>query len=253
MFPYLNGNPETRNARSILFLINGACHTAFPNVRVEFTELLQRLERAPVQVTVEAGTVNLTRDYFAATVEWLTRDSKRSTSLPFWIHEAYENKDWTVFAEAGVHGPGSEVMSYIIRCSEKWAAFTPDGIARQSPNSYLLAWSTSQARQIALVCKYAPRGETPEGLSTQPPSQKPVLLFNGEWDILDPPENVAGARELWPNSRSLTLPWQSHEISNTSVAMCMGNILSEFIDHGSTDGLDTACLQTLQPPVFRVK
>lgn len=250
---------EPENAQHALDLVfdqcevDSACHTAFPNVRDEFVELLERLEKNPAEVILESGTVVLTRDYFAAKVEWLTRDSNRSASLPFWIHEAYENNDWTVFAEAGVHGPGSQVMSYIIRCSEKWAIFTPDGVARQSPNSYLLDWSITQAIQIGLVCKYAPRGETPEGLSVQPPSQKPVLLFNGEWDILDPPGNVVGAQELWSNSLALTLPWQSHEISNRSVAMCMGDIISDFIDQGSTDELDTSCLQTFKPPVFRVK
>jgi hypothetical protein len=78
-----------------------------------------------------------------------------------------------------------------------------------------------------------------------------VLLFNGEWDILDPPSNVTGAQDLWQNSLSLGIPWQSHEISDDSTAICLGTIVSSFIDSASTDKLDTTCLTQLQPPAFR--
>ena len=248
---------EPDNAQRALDLVfdrceaDSACQSAFPNVRREIAELLERLEQDPVEVKLENGTVGLTRDYFAAKVEWLMRDGSRIRSLPLWIHQAYEENDWSVFAEAGVNGFGSQVMTYIIRCSEKWATFTPQGLSRQSPNSFLLNWSMSEAMRIAPVCKYIPRGETPEGSSDQVPSQKPVLLFNGEWDVLDPPGNIAGAQELWPNSLALTIPWQSHEISDTSVVSCMRGIIRDFIDHASTNNLNVSCLQTLEPPVFR--
>jgi pimeloyl-ACP methyl ester carboxylesterase len=232
---------------------DAACQAAYPNLRSEFSALLDRLNQQPVEVTLETGTVILTRDYFAAKVEWLTRDSQRTRSLPFWIHQAYENNDWNVFAEADVHTIGSKVMSYSIRCSEKWASFTPDAVMQYSADSYLFEWSLSQAQQTALVCKYIPHGETPEGTLPQPASQKPVLLFNGAWDILDPPTNVAGAAELWPNSLSLTLPWQSHEISDTSTALCMKSIVQDFVDQESTEHLETSCLQKLPAPFFRIK
>lgn len=250
---------EAGNAQRALNLVfeqcetDPACQNAFPNLRSEFPALLERLEQRPVEVELEAGTVTLTRDYFAAKVEWLSRDSKRMTSLPFWIHQAYEKDDWNVFAEADIHSIGSHVMSYSIRCSEKWAAFTPAGVMQHGAGSYLLDWSFSQAQQTTLACKYIPHGETPEGWLPQPASQKPILLFNGEWDILDPPGNVAGAHELWPNSLSLSIPWQSHEISDSSTALCMRQIVSDFIHQESVDPLDTSCLQRLPPPYFKIK
>ncbi len=248
---------ETGHAQRTLELMfdqcdaDTSCHAAYPDLRTEFAALLNRLDQQPVEVAVDGGTVVLTRDYFAAKVEWLTRDTKRIISLPFWIHQAYDKNDWKVFAEAGNHGIGSEVMSYSIRCSEKWAAFNPEEVMQKDKDSYLYGWSVTQVQQTSLICKYVPHGETPEGLSPQPPSQKPVLLFNGEWDILDPPDNVAGAQELWQNSLSLTIPWQSHELSNFSVLTCIGPIVSDFIDRASTDGLDAACLKALEPPVFK--
>jgi pimeloyl-ACP methyl ester carboxylesterase len=232
---------------------DAACHAAFPNLEAEFAALLAQLEKQPVEIPMDGGTLILTREFFAAKVEWLMRDSKRSASLPFWIHQAYEKDDWTEFAGADVHNPGPKMMTHTIRCSEKWAAFAPAEVARTGSDSYLLDWSVSQAAQYALVCKYLPPGETPEGVSPQPASQKPVLLFNGEWDILDPPDNVAGAQELWPNSLSLTIPWQSHENSDYSVAACLGDIARDFVERASTQKLDSTCLAELRPPVFRTR
>jgi hypothetical protein len=142
-------------------------------------------------------------------------------------------------------------MAHVIRCSEKWAAFSPEEVSRRDTDSYLSGWSVNEAARIALICKYVPHGETPEGLSPQPPSHKPVLLVNSEWDILDPPSNVAGAQKLWPNSLSLQIPWQSHEISDISTVLCLGEIVSSFIDSASTDDLDATCLTELRPPTFR--
>ena len=248
---------EAKHAQRTLNLVfdqcevDARCRSAFPDLRGEFNALLERLDQKPVEVTLDSGTVTLTRDYFAAKVEWITRNSQQIASLPLELHQAYENNDWTTFAEAGVPDFGPIVMTYSIRCSEKWAAFDPGEVARQGLDSYLAGWSVSQAQRYAPVCKYLPHGETPEGLSLQPSSDKPVLLFNGEWDILDPPENVIGAKELWKNSLSLTVPWQSHEISDTSTAMCIGTITKEFVENESVEGLYTTCLDRLSPPHFR--
>jgi hypothetical protein len=85
----------------------------------------------------------------------------------------------------------------------------------------------------------------------QPSSDKPVLLFNSEWDILDPPDNVAGSQELWQNSLALTIPWQSHEISDSTVASCLETIVTDFIESGTVAGLDSTCLARLKPPSFK--
>jgi hypothetical protein len=77
----------------------------------------------------------------------------------------------------------------------------------------------------------------------------PVLLFNGELDPVDPPANAALAKEIWPNSLALTLPWQGHNISGMAVG-CVMQLTRQFIQAGSTANLNTGCLQDIQPPVF---
>jgi pimeloyl-ACP methyl ester carboxylesterase len=225
-----------------------ACSQAFPNVRSEFKALLERLATQPV--TLNTGQVILTPELFAAKVEDLTRDARGAALLPHLFHLAYADNDWTYFAASHVGDWTQLIMGYSIQCNEGWAAFQPDETARLGAGSYLLGWNLSRAKRFSMICKYLPKGVTSPANIQQPHASTPVLLFNGQFDPLDPPENVTGSQELWPNSLALTLPWQGHALSDYSTLNCMGSIIQAFVEEGSTAGLDTTCLQNLQPPPF---
>lgn len=228
-----------------------ACSRAYPEVRGEFNALLDRLAAQPV--SLNAGQVTLSRDLFAAKVEDMTRDADRAAALPSLIHLAYAGNDWTYFAASGYGDWTQLLMGYSIQCNEPWAAFSPDETARWGAGSYLLGWNLSRANRYSLICKYFPKGVTSAAGSQQPHAATPVLLFNGQLDPIDPPENVAGAQELWPNSLSLILPWQGHSLSDYGVISCLGSIMKSFVAAGSTNGLDTKCLQDIQPPTFDIR
>jgi pimeloyl-ACP methyl ester carboxylesterase len=239
------------------------CHAAFPNLQAEFEALLGRLATEPVTENFtdssdsQPGSVTFTADYFAAIIRYMTKDAKNHATLPLLIHRAYQENDWKGFTQfvASNGGPewwGDQLMDHVIRCSEKWAAFDPVAVAQFSEGSYLAGWDLSLAQNQAFSCKYTPRGETPEGMSPQPGSQVPVLILNGEVDPIDPPENMAGAKALWPNSVSLVAHYQAHSISDMNAISCWFSILNEFIQSGSVNGLDTSCIQNIQPPAFVV-
>jgi hypothetical protein len=141
-------------------------------------------------------------------------------------------------------------MSYSIQCNEKWASFSPEETSRWGQDSYLLGWNLSRANRYTLVCKYLPDGVDPAGDSNPPLSQVPVLLFNGELDPLNPPANVAAAKDVWPNSLALTLPGQGHSIGNGLVFSCMRQIMRQFLQDGSTQQLNSDCLQDIHSPAF---
>jgi pimeloyl-ACP methyl ester carboxylesterase len=227
-----------------------ACHSAFPEVRTEFTAILERLDEKPVVIEWDGGTLTLTRDLFAAKVEDMTRDAKRAAALPRLIHRAYAFDDWETFGDASWGDWTPLLMGYSIQCNEKWAAFSPEEVSRLGQGSYLLGWNLFRANQYTLVCKYLPKGSTPEGDSDQPVSQVPVLLFNGELDPLNPPANVAGWQKTWPNGLALTLPGRGHSISDYTSADCILLITSRFIEAGSAQNLPTECLQDIKPIPF---
>jgi pimeloyl-ACP methyl ester carboxylesterase len=79
------------------------------------------------------------------------------------------------------------------------------------------------------------------------PVDVPVLLMNGEADPQDPPANVAGAGEAFPDSVSLTVPNQGHHFAATP---CQTGIFAAFIDRASTTGLPSDCLRDTPAPPF---
>ena len=225
-----------------------ACHSAFPHARTEFDALMQRLGEKPVDIEWEGGTLTLTSDLFAAKVEDMTRDAKRAATLPRLIHRAYALDDWEPFGNASWGDWTSLLMGYSIQCNEKWASFSPEEVSRLGQGSYLLGWNLFRANKYTLVCKYLPKGIAPEG--DQPVSKVPILLFNGALDPLDPPANVAGSQEIWPNSLALTLPFRGHSISDYTSASCLLKITGKFIEMAAVQNLPIECLQDIEPIPF---
>lgn len=231
---------------------NSKCNSDYPNIRSEFTALMERLKAEPVTIEVGDGTITLTNELLAAKVEDMTRDASRVPSLLARIHDAYADDDWRAFGPAPYGDWSNTIMSYSIQCNEAWAAFTPEETMRLGQGSYLLGWNLLRAYRFTLICKYLPPGVTPEGDSQQPGSKVPVLLFNGELDPIDPPANIALAREIWPNSLALTLPGQGHSISDREIWSCMLENISKFLDQGSVENLPTECLKNIHPPSYLV-
>ena len=226
------------------------CQEAYPNVRSEFAALLEQLTAQPLTIGQGNDQVTLTAELFAAKVEDMLRDAQRSSGLPRLIHKAYAEADWSAWGPASYGDWSGSIMSYSIQCNEAWAAFSPEATARLGQGSFLLGWNLSRADRYTLICKYLPPGWTPAGENEQPPSQVPVLLFNGEVDPLDPPANAALARQIWPNSLSLTLAGQGHNLSDGTTVICVMQISRQFIKTASIANLNTDCLKNIHPPSF---
>lgn len=235
-----------------------ACQDAFPNLREEFNALLARLASQPVKITFSnpaLGSAAITPEYLAPVIRLMTKDAKNDSALPLLIQRAYQENNWDDFIQfietnGNYEWWGPQIMEHVIRCSEKWAAFDPEEVARLGEGSYLKGFDVWLAQNQAASCKYTPHGETPEGRDPQPGSLVPVLIFNGDWDPIDPPDNMAGAKALWPNSTTLVLPYQGHSLSDYTAITCLWSIEDEFIQTGSAEGLDTGCLKNIQPTAF---
>jgi pimeloyl-ACP methyl ester carboxylesterase len=244
-----------------LCLADEDCHAAFPNLQAEFYGLMDRLATQPVTKAFtnpsdkQQASVTFTADYLAAVVVHMMKDAKNDPKIPILIHRAYQDNDWDGIInfninEGGAEWWGDQVMERVIRCSEKWAAFDPAAVEEFSMGSFAAGWDINLAQIQSINCKYTPAGEIPEGQTMQTGSQVPVLIINGDMDPIDPPENMAGADSLWPNSLSLIAPYHGHAISDMNLIRCWWSIQNNFIQTGSVDGLDTSCLQNLNSPKF---
>jgi pimeloyl-ACP methyl ester carboxylesterase len=78
----------------------------------------------------------------------------------------------------------------------------------------------------------------------------PVLMINGTADPQDPSANMAGAGELWPDSRLLVEPGQSHSIDLRAWTQCDAGLVQAFVEHASARGLNTQCLAQVTLPPF---
>jgi hypothetical protein len=77
-----------------------------------------------------------------------------------------------------------------------------------------------------------------------------VLLLSGEEDPQNPPENVAAIREVYPNSLALYEPYRGHYTVKWG---CIAEVVTEFIELGTTDGVQAQCLSAVEPFPFELE
>jgi hypothetical protein len=237
-----------------------ACHSAFPHLRQEFTEILARLDRAPVTLPINNPATGqpfvLTAEIFKTTVHNALGSTPTAIYVPQLIHLIYI-EDWNgltallaPFMTSDSSAPQWKIMNLTILCQEEWAKMRPAEIAQTSADSYL---TYSDIRALTVpeeICAVLPAPKE-EAVDYGPlkKSSVPILLINGEMDPQDPPENVAGAEERYPNSQTVVAHGESHGFIGIP---CHASIVADFIAKGSTAGLQTDCLGQVDLPAIYI-
>ena len=120
-------------------------------------------------------------------------------------------------------------------------------MADTSAGSYLTYEAVRKLVAPEDVCAAMPRPKEAAIYGPLRNSSVPILFINGDADPQDPPENVARARERYPNSLSVTAPGQSHGFTGLR---CHASILADLFASGSTKDLNTDCLAQVELPPF---
>jgi pimeloyl-ACP methyl ester carboxylesterase len=153
-----------------------------------------------------------------------------------------------------IPGPGGQagqpVIGYPIGCAEPWARATAAGIT--DPASYYYQNSVLSAQWWQYVCTLIPASRTASDYGPPRVSGTPVLMINGTADPQDPPANMAGTRKIWPNSREVAEPWQSHSINPNAWMQCGATLVRTFVETARVKELDTGCLGQVRLPSFAV-
>lgn len=260
--PILERWPDTsQKALERLFArceADAACQAAFPDLRQEFSAVLARLDKGPLTLPIDNPLTGqptvLTGELFRTTIHNALTETPTAVYIPHLVHLVY-TEDWNglaaflaPFTESDGSAPHWKIMNLTILCYEDWAKMRPAEIARTSAGSYL---QYGDIRSLAVpeeICAAMPRPKA-QALEYGPlrKSSVPILFINGEVDPQDPPENVAGAKERYPNSLVLTASGESHGFIGIP---CHASIIADFITQGSTDGLQTGCLAQVPLPDF---
>lgn len=148
--------------------------------------------------------------------------------------------------------PGSaganQMLFYAFRCDEPWASAPPATLSGQrSSFAYQSDLETDQWYQY--VCPLIPKSAAAVGHEQLTLSTVPVLAFNGAYDPIEQSRNWAGAQQVFPNSRHITLPGQGHD-TNDTWGVCAGQLTQAFIEQASAAHLNTGCLIAAGPPAF---
>jgi pimeloyl-ACP methyl ester carboxylesterase len=235
---------------------DAACHSAFPDLRQEFATVLDRLERAPATLPVKnpatGQPVVLTGGLFKTIVHGALTSTPTAVYVPRLIHLVYL-EDWNglaaflaPFMSAEDAAPQWKIMNLTILCFEDWAKMRPAEIAGTSAGSYL---NYEDVRTLAVpeeICAAMPQPKARAiDYGTLRKSSVPILFINGETDPQDPPENVAGAQERYPNSLVVVAPGESHGFIGIP---CHASILADFFARASIEDLQTGCLARVELP-----
>lgn len=246
------------------FLVNrcktdAACNSAYPNFGEEIATVISRVETQPVDLSItnpRTGLpVELNRNMLVLAIHAALRNTESAVQLPRGIHQAYQGnlKEIAQLYARDLSDEASNaewvIMNMTILCHEDWAKLRSTETAQYSSGSYLNYEDIRRFTVPEEVCAVIPRPPRAALYQTAKSFSIPVLLISNEADPQNPPENVADAKEHYPNSLTVVAPAQGHGYTGLD---CRDLIISAFVETGTTKDLDTSCLQEVPLPAFNV-
>ena len=216
------------------------CRNAFPGWERQFGELVKAWNADP-----EHG---MTGDELASIVHVMLLDGTKAVSIPLVVSSAAKG-NYGPLDDAGSGDRAVELnlMSESIWCNEPWTGLDATGPWGTDFDSY----TTARIAAFRQACSSVPKRAEPRSLWTLPaPSRVPVLALVGGADPQDPITNLSGLKQHFPDSRTMIFPHVGHSFG---IGGCLYPILADFVDRGTTKGLDTTgCDGAVVVPPFEL-
>jgi len=255
----LHHAPDGQRALDLLWsdcADDAACHRAFPRLREDLRTVLDRLERAPVAVSLPRApggppsTYHLTRGAFAEQVRTRLYAPSSRRSLPLAIHAASRG-DFEPFLEplrAGEGGPEIAGGLYLsVTCTEDVPFIDSAEAERLAAGTALGLY---RVREQRAACQEWPRGPLDPGFRRPVDSTAPTLIVSGERDPVTPPRLGEQVVRHLPNGRHVVIPQGAHVPAGIEPIGCLDGILLRFYEKASAKDLDPGCLKDMRGPAF---
>ena len=97
------------------------------------------------------------------------------------------------------------------------------------------------------ACEEWPKAKVPASFLDPVKSDKSVLLVSGALDPVTPPWLAQQVAKTLPNGKLVVIQNATHTSYD-----CVENLIAEFIDKGTTQGLDFSCTEKIQRPPFTI-
>jgi len=232
------------------------CHRAYPSADADFRQLLARLEKNPPTVTLPAGqnrpaaTIAITRGLFAEAFRNLLYTPEGSAQAPKLVRQLLAGDDRGL-AETALSGRtvlGGERLAagffLSVTCTEDVPYVSKDAEAAAAGTF----GGTYRLDQQRAACKEWTRGTVSPSHRQPTTSDIPTLLLSGELDPVTPPSGAAEVARYLSKGRHVVIRNNGHPIGNAE--RCIGQIIGQFLDRASTEGLDVSCAATNPAPPF---
>ena len=237
------------------------CNKAFPNIKAEAQAVLAQLIKGPVEVEIQKPQstdrvkVKLSRDLAAEAIRYMLYSPVPASRIPLMIHTAAQG-NFVPLANAALEyrmnlvATGSNGMYLSVTCAEDLPWIKPGDGERMAENTFLGDYRLRQQRE---ACALWPRATIESDYSQPIRSDVPVLILTGEWDPVTPPSNGEAAARALKNSLHIVVPHGGHGLGGLEGLDCIDRINMEFIERGTTKGIDTSCVQNIRRKGFAMK
>ncbi len=233
------------------------CRKRFPDLRVKFGDLLDRLERQSVIAQVrhprtgEDERVKLSRDVVTGVLRAALYSSATASLVPLFIDQMHGGDFNGVLALAvgGVLPAEAKNywgMFYSVICAEDIPWIDDQELRRDATGTFL---SDSTADLFGGVCSGREWGVVAEDYHEPVRSEVPTLVLSGKLDPVTPPRWGDMVVEYLSNARHIVAPGLGH---GTGAMGCVPDLIETFLGDADASAIDAACVQELKRPPFFV-
>lgn len=231
------------------------CRAAFPRLREELGEVLDRLERGPVRASLrhprtgQPLELTLSRSTFGSGLRGMLYSPTYSSLIPHIVHAAAQG-DFGPLAALSIETAAwsTETMSLgmtlSVLCAEDVPRITDEQAEREVRGTYL---GSSEIDAWRRMCSAWPRGPLPADVDRVRPLQVPTLILSGDLDPVTPPRWGEVMKKHFSNALHVVVPGAGH---NTSTTGCVPDLIAGFIGQASVAGLDASCVRKVRRPPF---
>jgi pimeloyl-ACP methyl ester carboxylesterase len=255
----LHHAPDAQRALELMFsdcAADAGCSRAFPRLRQEMAEVLDRLDKSPAAVTLDdprtgrAVTYQLTRGAFAEQVRSRLYAPASRAAVPLAIHAA-SGGDFGPFLaplRSGGGGPAiAEGLYLSVTCAEDVPFIDPAEAERLAAGTALGMY---RVREQRAACAQWPRGRVSPDFRRPVESKAPTLIVSGERDPVTPPRLGEEVARYLANGRHVVVPQGAHVPIGIEPLACLDGIMVRFFENPWAKDLDTACVKDMRAQPF---
>ena len=232
-----------------------ACNETYPDVAGDFKKVIAQFDKGPVEVnatnvfTRQVQKVTVTRDAFVDGIRQLLYVPTAAAALPALIHIGAGGDLGPLVGTAfqivtQIDSKIARGMQFSVICAEDAPFITENDIKTTSASSF---YGDARVRPMMKACEEWPKAKVAANFLDPVKSDKPVLLVSGALDPVTPPWLAQQVANTLPNSKLVVIQNATHWSYD-----CVENLIAEFMDKGTAQGLDISCTDKIQRLPFTI-